>query len=57
LPTLFNIARAIEGRQPGPEPLAGTPIPNEMQSDGIWDVLPTLDDMPEGFVFIKDEVR
>jgi hypothetical protein len=27
-----------------------------MQSGGIWDVLPTLDDIPEGLVFVKDEV-
>jgi hypothetical protein len=56
LPSLFALARTIEGRQPGPESLT-TPVPDEMSSGGIWDVLPTLDDMPEGFVFDKDEIR
>jgi hypothetical protein len=55
LPSLFAIVRAIEGREPGPESLA-SPVPDELSRGGIWDVLPTLDDVPEGFVFIKDEI-
>jgi hypothetical protein len=32
-------------------------VPDELSRGGIWDVLPRLDDIPEGFVFVKDEIR
>jgi hypothetical protein len=56
LPEIFAISRAIVGRVPGPRDSTATMIPGELRHDGIWAVLPTLNDIPEGFVFFEDRL-
>jgi hypothetical protein len=56
LAELFAIGNAIVGRVPGPRAAAAISFPGEMRRGGIWDVLPTLEDVPEGFVFLEDRV-
>jgi hypothetical protein len=55
LAELVPTAQAIAGREPGP-PTAATLVPGNMRSGGLWDVLPTLEDAPEGFVFLEDRI-
>ena len=52
---LVSAAEAIAGREPGSGPVATPASESEMHTGGIWDVLPALDDLPPGFVFVSDE--
>jgi hypothetical protein len=55
-PTLdtFAVARDIVSRKPGLAKAAKSA--KEMNTGGLWDMLPTLDDVPEGFTFVQDAV-
>lgn len=52
---LFSIGRTITGRQYRDTPTL-TPVSGiGPRTGGVWDLLPTLSDFPEGFVFVVDE--
>jgi hypothetical protein len=57
---LFTIAermaqRGHPGRQVSDAPVATPTGAQDMHTGGVWDLLPTLADLPEGFVFSSDE--
>lgn len=55
---LFALARAITGREYVDMVVVGTGDPTDMRTGGVWDLLPTLSDIPEGFVFVdEDEIH
>lgn len=54
LPEVFTTARAIAGRVPGSEPASTPSRPDELRTGGLWEVQPTYDDVPEGFVLLRD---
>jgi hypothetical protein len=57
LADLFALARTITGR-PYVETLVTEPAtPGGMWSGGVWNLLPTLADVPEGFVFVSDTAQ
>lgn len=53
LTELFALGRSISGRAVGNTPTAPVAAHN-LWSGGVWDLLPTLADVPEGFVFESD---
>ena len=57
LPDLFAVASNITGRELNGDPVSTPTSPQDMHIGGIWDLLPTLADVPEGFVFVEDETQ
>lgn len=55
LTDLAMVARNIEGREPANAIATPPATPQGVGSGGIWDRLPTLADMPDGFVFKSDQ--
>jgi len=55
LPDLFAVGRKITGREQNNDPVSVPASPQEMHTGGVWDLLPTLADVPEGLVFLNDE--
>lgn len=54
LPDLANVAEVIIDREPGAR---ATPVASDgLRTGGLWELLPRLDDLPEGFVFSEDQV-
>lgn len=54
LPALFDVARTMK-EQTAQANAAATPAPDqEMRTGGVWDLLPRLQDMPEGFVLERE---
>ena len=52
--TASDVTKAVIDRQRGDD---ATPVAdNGMRSGGLWDMLPTLDDIPSGLVFDEDRV-
>ena len=56
LAEVFAIARAISGRKWTNGPTTTPTSSREMHSGGVWELLPTLEDMPEGFVLIIENL-
>lgn len=54
LPDLFAVGRAIEGRRFVAGPVATPAGSAQMHTGGVWDLLPTLADVPEGLVFADE---
>lgn len=52
---LFALARAITGREYVDAPVEWSGDEGDIRSGGVWDLLPTLSDIPEGFVFVDEE--
>ena len=54
LADVADIAEAGVEREPGGD---ATPTGDDgMRTGGLWDVLPRLDDLPEGFVFVEERI-
>lgn len=54
LAEIFDVARKMSGRQRGDDPIATPTSDHEMHTGGVWDQLPVLADVPEGFVFLSE---
>ena len=55
LTDLFAVGRSVTGRKLNDDPVSVPSSPLEMHTGGIWYLLPTLADIPEGLVFQEDE--